>query len=80
MKFSETDGYFWNIVGDMLYHDDVVVEWSYNRNTGFITISSPGETTKVTIEHLNEMLEKNKEQIKEKWRTGNNFDGFIEED
>ena len=80
MKLAETDGHFWNLVGNMLYHEDNVVEWSYNKDTRFVTITSPGEKTKVTIDSLNEMLEKKKDFIKANWRTGNNFDGKLEVD
>ena len=79
MKFSETDGNFWDLIGEFLYHEEKVTGWSYNKNTDLVTIKSDGETTSISLANLNQMLKQKEEEIKHNWKTGNRFDGFLED-
>ena len=78
MKISETDNLFWDLVG-MLYHcDGEISQWSYNKESNSIKLTSCGETTIINLNNLNKTLEKEKELIQIRWKTGNKFDGKLE--
>ena len=80
MKISDTDGHFWDIVGNLLHCDESVVEWSFNKTTGIVSLRSEGERTAISLMNLNKLLEENAELIKIRWKTGNTFDGTLTEE
>lgn len=80
MKLSDTDGYFWDIVGELLYCEDCIANWSYNKNNKIVSLKTPGETTSISFDDLNKLLAANVDKIRSRWKTGNNFDGKLEVD
>lgn len=52
----------------------------YDKKINAMILKAPGETTVLNLDQLNELLAKEQEYIKTRWRTGNNFDGKLEID
>lgn len=82
MKISETDNRFWKLVGDICFSDFDVNGFEYDSSKDLFTLIALGERIKISREHLNTMLEdKNTlNYIKDKWKTGNTFDGKIDKE
>ena len=80
MKLSETDGTFWDLIGIMCHCEDHVYQWMYDKKINAMILKAPGETTVLNLDQLNDLLTKEQEYIKTRWRTGNNFDGKLEID
>ena len=82
MKISDTDNYFWKLVGDICHFDLDVDTTEYDGLKDVFTLIAPGEKLIVSRKELNRMFENQKEfdYIRFNWKTGNQFDGKIEKE